>query len=82
MANLNNWENMDLQQISDASSGQSAGRLCAQSEVLGTQRIEYTCGLPIVGSAGFGMSNFPPASPDPGFTPGWCTMVRYNPFYS
>ncbi|KAH7408213.1 hypothetical protein DE146DRAFT_645574 [Phaeosphaeria sp. MPI-PUGE-AT-0046c] len=72
-ANLNDWEPMDVQKIMDDSKGKH-GNLCKKTNVAGTQRITYECGIPKIGTAAFGLSIFKPVDPAPGFAPGWCTM--------
>jgi hypothetical protein len=75
MANLNNWESIDVQQIIDNQKGQDAGRLCKTGGLDAISMLAWTCALPEVGTAGFGISNFPAPDGSDGFTPGWCTMV-------
>jgi hypothetical protein len=75
MANLNNWEPIDVQKIVDDQEDQDAGRLCKTGGIQGIRQLEWTCALPEVGTAGFGISNFPAPDSSEGFTPGWCTMV-------
>lgn len=42
--------------------------------------IYYYCGIPKIGQAAFGISNYNPSAPAPGFTPGGCSMhvVQYQ----
>jgi hypothetical protein len=75
MANLNNWEPIDVQKIIDDQKDQDAGRLCKTGGIDAVRQLEWTCALPEVGTAGFGISNFPAPDASEGFTPGWCTMV-------
>jgi hypothetical protein len=72
-ANLNNWENMDVQAILDNSKDKH-GNLCRQTKVAGTQEKTWECGIPKIGTAAFGLSIFRPVDPAPGFSKGWCTM--------
>jgi hypothetical protein len=65
-ANLNNWENMDVQAILD-NSKEKHGNLCKQTRVAGTQQLTWECGIPKVGTAAFGLSIFKPVDPAPGF---------------
>ncbi|KAF1936119.1 hypothetical protein EJ02DRAFT_427783 [Clathrospora elynae] len=74
MANLNNWEPIEVQKIIDDQSDRESGKLCYKTQVVGTGSISWQCGLPKTGTAGFGMSSFHAPDPAPGFTPGWCTM--------
>jgi hypothetical protein len=75
MANLNNWEPIDVQKIIDDQKDQDAGRLCKTGGIQAVRQLEWTCALPEVGTAGFGLSNFPAPDASEGFTPGWCTLV-------
>lgn len=73
IANLNNWEDFDVQSFIDQSKGEH-GKLCDKTKFDGGRGIEYICGIPKVGTAAFGLSIFKPVDPSPGFTSGWCTM--------
>ena len=79
MANLNNWEDIDVQKIIDISSGDN-GNLCEKSHTDGGRGIVYTCGIPKINTAAFGLSIYQPVDESPGYTPGWCTMhvVQYQ----
>lgn len=73
MANLNNWEPINVDAIIDSSSG-GHGNLCKKSHDGIHPSIHYQCVIPEKGRVAFGLSNLSPADPVPGFTPGWCTM--------
>jgi hypothetical protein len=73
MANLNNWEPLNVDNIIDSSSG-GHGNLCKKSNDGIHPSIHYQCGIPEIGRVAYGLSNLSPADPAPGFTPGWCTM--------
>jgi hypothetical protein len=77
--NLNNWEDFDVQRFIDEAGDREHGKLCEKKKTP-LRGIEYTCGIPKIGTAAFGLSIFKPVDPAPGFTPGWCTMhvVQYQ----
>jgi hypothetical protein len=68
-----------VQKFIDESKGDT-GNLCEKKKNTQGRGISYTCGIPKIGTAAFGLSIFKPVDPAPGFTPGWCTMhvVQYQ----
>ena len=71
-ANINNWESLDLDTLL-AQQGDKPGKLCTSGQQSADQELIWTCGIPVIGKALFGISNYVPVS-QPGYTPGWCTM--------
>jgi hypothetical protein len=71
--NLQNWADFDAQYFIDNTEGEH-GKLCKKTYGIGGHQIVWTCGIPKIGTAAFGLSIFKPVDPAPGFTPGWCTM--------
>lgn len=70
-ANFNNWEKFDVQSFIEDEEDQPHGKLCKKE---GGRILTWTCGIPQIGQALYGLSNYNPPSNEPGFTPGWCTM--------
>jgi hypothetical protein len=73
LKNLNNWEPMDVQKLIDNTKGEH-GKLCEKTKDDGGHAIEYSCGIPMLGTAAFGIANMAQQDPKPGYTKGWCTM--------
>ena len=71
-ANINNWEPLDLDTLI-AQQGDQPGKLCDSGKLSADQELFWTCGVPNIGTALFGISNYVPVSQST-YTPGWCTM--------
>lgn len=72
--NFNNWEKFDVQAFIDDEESQPHGKLCKKGYDWNGRAITWTCGIPQIGQALYGLSNYNPPSDQPGYTPGWCTM--------
>ena len=82
LANLNNWENINVDDVIAAQGDRKTGKLCDKGGSAANQQLSWKCGLPKIGEAAFGMSNYEPGSnPSQGnYVKGWCTMhiVQYQ----
>ena len=64
-----------MQANADRGKTEDAGNLCGWwDSAAGTERIGFVCGVPVVGKAGFGLSNYEAVEEQGTFQPGWCTM--------
>ena len=80
LANLNNWEEIDVQKLIDDAGDEPHGNLCERTWDSNGDEVVYECGIPKIGEAAFGISNYNPPTTQGGFAPGWCTMhvVQYQ----
>ena len=75
LANIGDWDPLDVEENAKRSESEGAGNLCGWwNTAAGTERIGFGCGVPVVGKAGFGLSNYEPVQEQGSFQPGWCTM--------
>lgn len=80
LENLNNWEPLDVDAVVNAGQNDAHGNLC-QSFWQDSSYRGWTCGIPKVGQAAFGISNIHEVpNEDNSYTKGRCTMhvVQYQ----
>lgn len=80
LADVDNWEVIDVQKLANDARSKSAGNLCGWVGTgAGTQRLGWVCGVPVVGKKGFGIDSDTTVHTT-GYAPGWCTMhvVQYQ----
>ena len=77
-ANIGNWENLDVDAVlAQQEADKQPGKLCDISGDfaggMGGHQLGWQCGIPVIGQAIFGISNYKPVTAS-SYKPGWCTM--------